>query len=292
MTIRIQRSPVRKLPRSSSRASTIPHAYARCEIVDEQALRQLLERVRSGSEAIDDAVQHMRELPFADLGFARVDHHRVLRQGMPEVILGEPKTAEQIAAIAQEIARHGQNVFITRVSEDKIEAVRKVLPGLRYAPVPRVASLVLADVPRRPQKVVIVVAGTGDIPVAEEAYETLRMTGFEPLRLLDVGVAGVHRLMACRDDLMRADAVIAVAGMEGALPSVVGGLVPCPVVAVPTSVGYGTHLAGLTPLLAMLSSCANGVVVVNIDNGFGAAMAVHRMFPRTKTEQNNKDTNP
>jgi NCAIR mutase (PurE)-related protein len=151
---------------------------------------------------------------------------------------------------------------------------------MHYEPVARVASLVVSEVRKRPQKIALVVAGTGDIPVAEEAFETLRMTGFEPLRLFDVGVAGIHRLMACRDDLMHADAVIAIAGMEGALPSVVGGLVPCPVVAVPTSVGYGTHLGGLTPLFAMLSSCANGVVVVNIDNGFGAAMAVHRMFAR------------
>jgi hypothetical protein len=248
--------------------------------VNEQALRQLLELVRSGSTDIDAAVQRMRDLPFADLGFARVDHHRALRQGQPEVILGDPKTAEQIAAISAEIVRHGHNVLITRVSEDKIEAVRKTLPDMRYVPVARVATLVVADIPRRPQKVAIVTAGTGDIPVAEEASETLRMTGFEPLRLFDVGVAGIHRLMACRDDLMVADAIIVVAGMEGALPSVVGGLVSCPVVAVPTSVGYGTHLAGLTPMFAMLSSCASGVVVVNIDNGFGAAMAVHRMFPR------------
>jgi len=252
--------------------------------VNEQSLRKLLECVRAGSTDTDDALHQLRDLPFADLGFARVDHHRALRQGQPEVILGEPKTAEQIAAIAQEIARCGHNVFITRVSEDKIEVVRKVLPGIHYAKVPRVASLVVAEVAKRPQTVAIVAAGTGDIPVAEEAFETLRITGFEPVRLFDVGVAGIHRLLACRDELSRADAVIVVAGMEGALPSVMGGLVSCPVIAVPTSVGYGANLGGITPLFAMLSSCANGVVVVNIDNGFGAAMAVHRMFSRRNSD--------
>ncbi|MFW5740662.1 MAG: nickel pincer cofactor biosynthesis protein LarB [Myxococcota bacterium] len=246
--------------------------------MDEKALRQLLEDVRTGSTNIDAAVERVRDLPFADLGFARVDHHRALRQGQPEVILGEPKTADQITAIAGEIMRRGNNVLITRLSAAKAEDVRKALPNLRYVEIAQVATIEVAEIQVRPQKVVIVTAGTGDIPMAEEASETLRMTGFSPVRLFDVGVAGIHRVLAYRDDLLHADAVIVVAGMEGALPSVVGGLVACPVIAVPTSVGYGTHLAGLTPMLAMLSSCASGVVVVNIDNGFGAAMAVHRMF--------------
>ena len=258
--------------------STTAPTRARCAGVDERTLRQLLERVQSGSTDIDAAIVQVRDLPFADLGFARVDHHRALRQGQPEVILGEPKTPDQIAAIAGEIVRHGHNVLITRLSADKVDPIRKRLPELRYAEVARVATVIVTDIPARPEKVAIVTAGTGDIPVAEEASETLRMTGFEPSRLFDVGVAGIHRVLACRDDLLHADAVIVVAGMEGALPSVVGGMVACPVIAVPTSVGYGTHLAGFTPLLAMLSSCASGVVVVNIDNGFGAAMAAHRMF--------------
>ncbi len=248
--------------------------------VDEQSLRQLLQQVQSGSTDIDTAMERVRDLPFADLGFARVDHHRALRQGQPEVILGEPKTPDQIIGIATEISRHGNNVLITRLSPDKAEAVRAELPNLRYLEVARTATIEVADIPTRPEKALIVTAGTGDIPVAEEASETLRMTGFAPVRLFDVGVAGIHRLMASREALFQAHAVIVVAGMEGALPSVVGGMVSCPVVAVPTSVGYGTHLNGLTPMFAMLSSCANGVVVVNIDNGFGAAMAVHRMFPR------------
>jgi hypothetical protein len=260
--------------------STSRYGRARCGIVDERTLRQWLEQVRVGAVDIETVVEKMRDLPFADLGIARVDHHRALRQGHPEVILGEPKTAEQIAVIASEIVRQGHNVLITRVSQEKIEVVSQSLPDIHYAAVARVASLVLHEIPRRKQRIAVVTAGTGDLPVAEEAIETLRLTGFEPLRLVDIGVAGIHRLMACRDELMSADAIIVVAGMEGALPSVVGGLVACPVIAVPTSVGYGTHLGGITPLLAMLSSCASGVVVVNIDNGFGAAMAVHRMFPR------------
>lgn len=266
--------------------STTARSRARCAHVDERALRQLLESVRSGSTDVDAAIERVRYLPFADLGFARVDHHRALRQGQPEVILGEPKTADQIAAIAGEIARRGNNVLVTRLDAAKAEDVRRTLPDLRYEEVARVATLEVAEIAARPQKVAIVTAGTGDIPVAEEASETLRMTGFSPLRLFDVGVAGIHRVLAYRDDLLEADAIIVVAGMEGALPSVVGGLVACPVVAVPTSVGYGTHLSGLTPMFAMLSSCASGVVVVNIDNGFGAAMAVHRMFlQRDKTKK-------
>lgn len=248
--------------------------------MNEKALRALLESVRSGATDVDAAVDAVRDLPFADLGFARVDHHRALRQGQPEVILGEPKTPEQIAAIADEIAKRGTNVLITRVSPDQLLPLRTLYPQLRYSELARVATIEVAPIAARAQKVVIVTAGTGDIPVAEEASETLRMTGFTADRLFDAGVAGIHRILASRHDLLQADAVIVVAGMEGALPSVVGGMVACPVIAVPTSVGYGTHLGGLTPMFAMLSSCASGVVVVNIDNGFGAAMAVHRMFPR------------
>ena len=256
--------------------------------MDEKYLRHLLELVRSGKTPVEDAMQEVRDLPFANLGFACVDHHRAIRQGQPEVIYGEPKTGEQIAAIAQEIARHGQNVLITRVSADKVDEIRKALPDIAYDTTSKLAKLLVSPIPLRPQTVVIVAAGTGDIPVAEEARHTLLMTGFNPAPMYDVGVAGIHRLMAGRKDLMQADAVIVVAGMEGALPSVVGGLVAGPVIAVPTSVGYGTNLSGLTPLLAMLSSCANGVVVVNIDNGFGAAMAVHRMFARTGGEAHAK----
>ncbi|MCU0690739.1 MAG: nickel pincer cofactor biosynthesis protein LarB [Polyangiaceae bacterium] len=250
--------------------------------MDATKLRELLERVRCGALDVGNALDQMRDLPFANLGYAHVDHHRALRQGQPEVIMGEPKTVDQIAGIARELIAREQNVLITRLDASKAMALESSFPQLRYAPEARMGSVVVAEVPVRPQKIVLVTAGTGDIPVAEEASETLRMTGFEPVRLYDVGVAGIHRVLSRRDDLLAADAVIVAAGMEGALPSVVGGMVGCPVVAVPTSVGYGAHIGGITPLFAMLSSCAAGVVVVNVDNGFGAAMAVHRMFYRAK----------
>lgn len=238
----------------------------------------MLGLLRDGTLTVGEVFEQIRDLPFADLGFAQVDHHRALRQGQPEVILGEPKTVDQIAAIAQELLSHGQNVLITRLSADKAQALTSWLPELRYAPLARTGTIEVAPIEARAGFVPVVTAGTGDMPVAEEAAETLRMTGIEAQRFYDVGVAGIHRLLSKRAELQRADAIIVVAGMEGALASVIGGLVACPVIAVPTSVGYGTHLNGFTPLLAMLSSCASGVVVVNIDNGFGAAMAVHRLL--------------
>lgn len=241
---------------------------------------QLLEAVRGGDVPVAHAYEQLRDLPFKNLGFAHVDHHRALRHGQPEVIFGEPKSADQIAGIAQELLRAGQNVLITRLDPAKAADVSALVPNLRYVPEARIGSIVVAEIPRRAGRVAIVTAGTGDIPVAQEAAETLRMTGLEPTCLYDVGVAGIHRLLSHSQELQQADAIIVVAGMEGALASVVGGLVPCPVVAVPTSVGYGTHMGGLTPLFAMLSSCASGVTVVNIDNGFGAAMAVFRMVQR------------
>ncbi len=241
---------------------------------------KMLEAVRAGDVSVRDAFEQIRDIPFKNLGFARVDHHRALRHGQPEVIFGEPKSAAQIAAIANEIVRARQNVLITRLQPDKAADVARLVEGLEYTEAARIGSVVVAPISRRPGRVAVVTAGTGDIPVAEEAAETLRMTGVEPQRLYDVGVAGIHRLLFHTADLQQADAIIVVAGMEGALASVVGGLVPCPVVAVPTSVGYGTHMGGLTPLFAMLSSCAGGVTVVNIDNGFGAAMAVFRIVQR------------
>lgn len=255
-------------------------------LVDPSRLRNLLERVREGSLSIDDAYAQVKDVPYADLGFAHVDHHRALRQGLPEIILGEPKTAEQIAAISSELMRAGQNVMITRLDADKAEAVRATLPDLRYARAARMGTIEVAPIAARQGRVGVVTGGTGDIPVAEEAMETLRMAGVTAERLYDVGVAGIHRLLALRGTIDMADALIVVAGMEGALASVVGGLAACPVIAVPTSVGYGAQLAGFTPLMGMLTSCAAGVVVVNIDNGFGAAMAVHRLLlslsrPRT-----------
>lgn len=229
---------------------------------------------------MDVAFESLRDLPFRDLGFATVDHHRALRQGVPEVILGEKKTVDQIAGIAEEIARRGQNVLITRLDAEKAAALKARIPALRYAEVARIANLVVnASEPRARQKdVAVVTAGTSDMPVAEEAAETLAAVGLTPHRMYDVGVAGLHRLLHRLDALKKAHVVIVVAGMEGALPSVIGGAVAAPIIAVPTSVGYGSALGGFTALFSMLTSCASGVVVVNIDSGFGAAMAAHRIL--------------
>lgn len=242
------------------------------------ALRALLEKVAQGGTSVDAALGELADLPYGDLGFARIDHHRALRQGVPEVVLGERKSAAQIVAIARELERHGESVMVTRVDPEKAESVRAALPDARYDEVARILSLQHRPRVPRPGKIAVVTAGTSDIPVAEEAAETLRLIGLEVVRVYDCGVAGLHRLLDKRDVIASCDVVIAIAGMEGALPSVIGGLVACPVIAVPTSVGYGAHLGGLTPLLTMMTTCAAGVVVVNIDNGFGAAMAAHRIL--------------
>jgi hypothetical protein len=249
--------------------------------MDPRVVRELLERVRGGEASVEEALESLRALPFRDLGFATVDHHRALRQGMPEVIFGERKSVDQIVAIAEDIASRGQNVLVTRVDPEKGAALVARMPALRYAELARTVALELAPPPKRDAgPVAVVTAGTSDIAVAEEAIETLLAVGLEPVRIYDVGVAGIHRLLHRVDELRRAAAVIVVAGMEGALPSVVGGVVSAPIVAVPASVGYGTALGGFTALFAMLTACASGLVVVNIDSGFGAAMAVHRMLPK------------
>jgi len=246
--------------------------------MDPAKIRDLLERVRSGDASIDEAQDALKHLPFADLGYAMVDHHRALRQGVPEVILGEGKTSEQIAGIAQELARTGQNVLVTRLDEAKAKDVLPQIRGMRYAALARTATLEQAPIPPLGSApVALVSAGTSDLPVAEECAETMRMLGVAAERVYDVGVAGIHRLLAHTETLVAADAVVVVAGMEGALASVVGGLTAAPVVAVPTSAGYGAAFGGVTALLAMLSSCAQGVAVVGIDNGFGAACAVTRV---------------
>ena len=239
--------------------------------------RQLLEQVRSGALSVDEALQRLKLAPFADIGYAKPDLHRSLRQGAPEVIYGAGKTAEQIVGIAEELQRRGQaRTLITRLDEEKAAAVAKSLP-LDYRAQARIG--ILGGLPEPDGRGVVVVAtgGTSDIPVAEEAAVTAQFLGSEVLRLYDVGVAGLHRLLAHADELMRAQAVIAIAGMEGALASVIGGLVDCPVIAVPTSVGYGAAFGGLAALLSMLNSCAAGVSVVNIDNGFGAGFLASRI---------------
>jgi NCAIR mutase (PurE)-related protein len=243
--------------------------------VDEAALQRLLADVRSGAVHPDDAVAELRRLPFADLGFARVDHHRALRQGLPEAVYGPGKAPEHVAAIVGELLTGGNGpVVVTRTTPEQATAALAANPGGE----PHGTTLVWRPAAPRPERVVVCTAGTADLPVAEECVAVLEAHGIEPIRLTDAGVAGVHRLLADADSLADADVVIVIAGMEGALASVVGGLTGAPVVAVPTSVGYGAGLAGVTALLAMLSSCAAGLTVVGIDNGYGAACAVLRML--------------
>ena len=234
------------------------------------SIRQLFEEVRRGKLSPDEGVARLRHLPFEDLGFAKVDHHRALRVGMPEVIFGERKTPAQIAGIFAQLARHGGNVLATRADERQFAAVRKKVRGAEYREMAR--AIVLQSDRRKYGKgtIAVVSAGTGDIPVAEEAVVTAELMGNDVQHLYDVGVAGIHRLLANRETLVKARVLVVCAGMEGALPSVVGGMVGVPVIAVPTSVGYGTSFQGLTALLGMMNSCASNVSVVNIDNGFGA----------------------
>lgn len=243
--------------------------------MNEATLVRLLTDVRSGALHPDDAVATLRRLPFADLGFARVDHHRELRQGMAEAVYGPGKTPEQVAAIAAELLEAGSGpVILTRATGPQADAALTANPeGMRYG-----TTVVWRPAPSRPERIVVCTAGTADLPVAEECVAVLGAHGIAPLRITDAGVAGVHRLLAEAESLARADAVVVVAGMEGALASLVGGLTGAPVIAVPTSVGYGTSLEGITALLAMLSSCAAGLAVVGIDNGYGAACAVVRMM--------------
>jgi pyridinium-3,5-biscarboxylic acid mononucleotide synthase len=237
-------------------------------------LRELLTQVREGTLDLDTAetqlVDDLRQLPFEDIGFARVDHHRALRQGFPEVIFGLGKTPAQIATIATRIAARGQTLLVTRTDEVAYEAVRAVLPAAIWHPEARAITLRQGDITPGRGAVLVAAAGTSDLPVAEEAVVTAEVMGNDVDRLYDVGVAGIHRLLSEHTRLTAARVVIVVAGMEGALPSVVGGLVKVPVIAVPTSIGYGASFHGLAALLGMLNSCAPGVSVVNIDNGFGA----------------------
>ncbi|PYR42343.1 MAG: nickel pincer cofactor biosynthesis protein LarB [Acidobacteria bacterium] len=238
-------------------------------------LQDLLEKVASGdvdpADARERLIEAFRARPFEDLGFARVDHHRSVRQGFPEVVLGLGKTSAQIAAIAAEIVARGSTLLVTRASADAYEAVKAVVPGATYHADAAVITFRQQDVTKGKGTIVIAAAGTSDIPVAEEAARTAELMGNDICRLYDVGVAGLHRLLGERARLSAARAIIVVAGMEGALPSVVAGLVGVPVIAVPTSIGYGASFGGLAALLGMLNSCATGVSVVNIDNGFGAA---------------------
>jgi NCAIR mutase (PurE)-related protein len=242
--------------------------------MDEVWLHSLLTAVAAGGMSIEGAVAELKRLPYADLGFARLDHHRALRTGVPEVVLAQGKQTEHLVAIVRELASTGQNVLCTRASAEQAQAVQASQPGASYHALSRLLFLQQRPVePRGQGRIVVACAGTADLPVAEEAALTAEFLGSPVQRIYDIGVAGLHRTLAAAPALQAANVVIVVAGMEGALASVVGGLCGRPVIAVPTSVGYGASFGGVSALLTMLSSCAAGVSVVNIDNGFGAGYA-------------------
>ena len=246
-------------------------------MLDRSDVREVLEDVAGGRMSVDDAIDRLKLIPFEDLGFAKVDHHRSIRQGVPEVVYGAGKTVEQIVAIAESMLNQGSgSVLVTRITEDAASEISRSLP-IEYDPSSRIG--VVGSIPGHEGvgKIVVVSAGTSDIPVAEEAAVTAEFLGSKVTRIYDAGVAGIHRLLAHSEDMLSARVVVAVAGMEGALPSVIGGLVECPVIAVPTSVGYGASFGGLSALLTMLNSCASGISVVNIDNGFGAGFLADRI---------------
>lgn len=237
----------------------------------------LLEKFRAGQLGRDEVLQAFQAAPVADLGFAQVDLHRTLRKNFPEVIYGAGKTPEQIAGIARRLLKHEKQVLVTRVAADAARAVRRKLKGFVYHEAARCLTYEKPALPKRAGTIAVLAAGTSDLPVAEEAAVTADIMGNHVERVFDVGVAGLHRLVKRLETVQRANIIIAVAGMEGALPSVVAGLVNKPVIAVPTSIGYGSHLGGLAALLAMLNSCGSGLTVVNIDNGFGAGYAASQI---------------
>lgn len=245
--------------------------------MNQDQLRSLLEQVRSGSVEIDSALDRLRHMPFEDLGFAKVDHHRALRHGIPEVVFGKGKTPDQVSAIVQSLLNRAQNVLVTRAAPETALRLLDEIPDAEHFPASGAVRVWRDRTPQGKGKIAIACAGTSDLPVAEEARVTAETMGNEVDSITDVGVAGIHRLMAHRERLAEARVVIVCAGMEGALPSVVGGLVAAPVIAVPTSVGYGASFQGLAALLGMLNSCASNVTVVNIDNGFGAGYAASLM---------------
>jgi NCAIR mutase (PurE)-related protein len=248
--------------------------------VNSDQLRQLLEKVKSGNIDVNEALDQLRFMPYEDIGFAKLDHHRLLRRGFAEVILCKGKTPDQVAAIAKRMASGG-TTLATKAGPEVFEAVRQVAPNARYYPL--AGLIVIGEPPPVVTEgyVLVVTAGTGDIPVAEEAVVTAETMGSRVERAYDVGVAGLHRLLDCKDKLLGANVVVAVAGMEGALASVVSGMVDAPVIAVPTSVGYGASFQGLAALLGMLNTCSPGVSVVNIDNGFGAGYMASLINRRT-----------
>jgi pyridinium-3,5-biscarboxylic acid mononucleotide synthase len=246
--------------------------------LDKKRIKRLLGKVKTGDVSVDEAVARLRDLPFEDIEVACIDHHRSIRRGASEVIFGEGKEVEDILAIMDRMIAQEENILITRLSPEKAVKIKKKYPKAKYYPRSRTLTLIQhTQEPRGKGTILVISAGTSDIPVAEEAAVTGRFMGNEVDTLYDLGVSGLHRLLAHREKLLKASVIIVVAGMEGALPSVVGGLVDKPVIAVPSSVGYGASFQGIAALLGMLNSCASGVTVVNIDNGFGAAYAASLM---------------
>jgi len=251
--------------------------------MDQNKLEELLSAIKDGNVPVEEALKRLGSLPFEDLGFARLDLHRDLRQGLPEVVFCLNKTPEQIITIMKKLWEHHDHVLGTRLSQEAAEIVIKGLPKANYDPISKLLRLSRGQLPQPGEEApygMVVSGGTSDQPVAEEAAQTLEFLGSRVVRAYDVGVSGVHRLFDQYTLLTEADVIISVAGMEGALTSVVGGLVSCPVVGVPTSVGYGANFQGVSALLAMLNACAPGIAVVNIDNGFGAAVYAHSILRR------------
>ncbi len=242
--------------------------------MDQNSLKELLGCLSKGETTVDECLERLKTLPFENLGFACIDHHRSLRRGVSEVIFGEGKKVSEITGIMKRMFENGDDILVTRLSTDKAEMVRKEFPDSTYHDRARVLTLIKNDIEITGKgKILVISAGTSDIPVAEEAAVTARFMGNEVDTLFDLGVSGLHRLLAHNERLINASVIVVAAGMEGALPSVVGGLVDKPVIAVPTSIGYGASFQGVAALLGMLNSCASGVTVVNIDNGFGAGYA-------------------
>jgi len=237
-------------------------------------LKDLLHKLKDGKVEVDEAIERLKSLPFEDIGFASIDHHRYLRRGFPEVIYARGKKVEQIIKIIEKMVEKEENVLVTRLANNKARAIKKHFPSSDYYPNSRILTIAVRPIEKRGKGTILVIsAGTADIPIAEEAAITATFMGNDVETLFDVGVAGLHRLLNNKDTIMGASVIVVVAGMEGALPSIVGGLVDKPVIAVPTSAGYGASFGGLSALLGMLNSCAAGVTVVNIDNGFGAGYA-------------------
>ncbi len=252
--------------------------------MDGEYIREILRRVSGGRMSVDDAWKELKDLPYKDLGFANIDHHRAIRTGFPEVVFGQGKTPEQMRDIFCELIGRGRTILATRATDAHFQKVSQAVPEAVYYETARIIAVISPEEETREPlgKVCVISAGTADIPVAEEAAVTAELLGNQVSRFYDIGVAGIHRLFDKLDQIREADVVIAAAGMEGALASVIGGLVDAPVIAVPTSIGYGANLNGLSALLSMLNSCANGVSVVNIDNGFGAAYTAALINRRTR----------